>query len=160
DPVAGLGHSWGNDGLRVLNVFARGPGASGALIHYWFADGAWQTPEDLTAVTSGMPFKGQPFYMVGWARGNEGQLSSHVFARGARGDLLEYWWLNYLGWHFYDIAASTGGAPISDPVAIVGTQMGNNGEPSAMVYAKKQGSNDLLQYSHINYAGWTASNLT
>lgn len=167
DPIVRLGHHSGSDNRRVMHVFARGAnpsGTDGDLLHYWFANSAWAT-ENLTAFTSAGTagrLVGQPFFVNGPQRGNEGVLGQNLFARNAAADLIQYWWINYHGWDFTNLSATPGGLKVGgDPVAILGTSYADTGEPDLHVFARKSGTSRLAHYWWFNDStGWrTAEDL-
>ncbi len=155
DPVAKLGPRSGSGGGATIHIFAAGP--SGNLMHfYWIPSSNWAA-EDLTAKTnSGADghIQGRPFVIVGPSRGNREIPSQHVFARNQAGELIQYFWVNHLGWQFGNLTDQTDGETItSDPVAIIGNQFGNSGVADLHVVAPASGAR-LVHYHWLNFRGW------
>jgi hypothetical protein len=80
--------------------------------------------------------------------------SQHVFLRNAVGDLIQYWWVNYLGWNVENMTTRYQGEPmIGDPVAVLGNESGNDGVREVHVLAPGSGAR-LLHYHWLNHQGW------
>jgi hypothetical protein len=87
-------------------------------------------------------------------------MSQHVFARSTSGHLIHYWWVNFLGWQFEDLTATTGGTPITAPPQVtLGPGIGAGGIADINVFA--QGSRGaLIRYRRVEPGPWLADNLS